>query len=162
MTYGGNASANIVVCPEYSGLNSREVLIQMVSRTKSVTFRLLVRKTRYWWLGLVEDVGGFNSSLSKEGNITHYGLVVPYGDNDLVQHWLWQLPWRHQTIDWTNVDLSVRSSVNHLRASPQEISWPSITKNYLTISQRPMSLIVASAYHSIMSKTRSSEKRSGQ
>ena len=46
-------------------------------------------------------------------NLTHCGLVTPYGDIDTGQHWFrqWLLVWRHQTITWTNVDLSsVKSS----------------------------------------------------
>ena len=43
--------------------------------------------------------------------LTHCGLVMPYGDRDLGQHW------RHQAITWTTVDLSsIRSSGIHLRA----------------------------------------------
>ena len=37
-----------------------------------------------------------------------WGLVTPSGDIDLGQHWLRQsiVAWRHQAINWTNVDLS--------------------------------------------------------
>ena len=39
------------------------------------------------------------------------------------------LPWRHQAITWTNVDLSsVRSSDIHLRVVSQKIPQPSVTK----------------------------------
>ena len=40
--------------------------------------------------------------------LTHWGLVTPYCDRDLTQHWLrqWLVAWRHQAITWTNVDLS--------------------------------------------------------
>ena len=40
--------------------------------------------------------------------LTHYGLETPYGDIGLGQHWLrqWLVAWWHQTITWTNVDLS--------------------------------------------------------
>ena len=40
--------------------------------------------------------------------LTHCGLVTPYGDINLWQHWLrqWLAAWRHQAIAWTfNVDL---------------------------------------------------------
>ena len=32
--------------------------------------------------------------------MTHYGLVMPYGNIDLRQHWLryWLVAWRHQAI----------------------------------------------------------------
>ena len=41
-------------------------------------------------------------------DLTHWGLVTPYGNKDLVQHWFrqWLVAWRHQAITWTNVDLS--------------------------------------------------------
>ena len=61
-----------------------------------------------WWL--------FCSDLNK---LTHCGLVTPYGDTELGQHWLrqWLGAWRHQAITWTNVDLSwVRCNGIHLRA----------------------------------------------
>ena len=47
--------------------------------------------------------------------LTHWGLVMPFGDLDLGQHWFrW---WLVAVITWTNVDLSsVRSSGIHLRA----------------------------------------------
>ena len=40
------------------------------------------------------------------------GLVTPYGDRDLVQHWLrqWLAAWRHRSITRTNVDLSPTGS----------------------------------------------------
>ena len=63
--------------------------------------------------------------------LTHCGLLTPYGDRDLSQHWLREslVAWRHQAITWTNVDLSSgRSSDINLRASLQEIPQPSITE----------------------------------
>ena len=65
------------------------------------------------------------------GWLTHCGLMTPYGDKDLGQHWLrqWLVAWRHQAITWTNVDLpSVRSIGIHLSTILQEILQPSITK----------------------------------
>ena len=56
--------------------------------------------------------------------LTQCGLVTPYGDRDLGQHWLWQwlVAWRHQAITWTNVDLSsLKPSDFHLRTI-----WPEI------------------------------------
>ena len=40
--------------------------------------------------------------------LSHHGLVTPYGDIDLSQHWfrLCLDAWRHQAITWTKVDLS--------------------------------------------------------
>ena len=40
-----------------------------------------------------------------------WGLVMPYGDTALGQHWFkqWLVVWWPQAITWTNVDLSLRS-----------------------------------------------------
>ena len=68
--------------------------------------------------------------------LTHWGLVTPYGDRDLGQHWLrkWLVAWRHQAITWTNVDWSsVKSSGIHIRSISQEMPQPSITKICLKI-----------------------------
>ena len=52
-------------------------------------------------------------SISPQQNVvatasTHCGLVTPFGDIDLGQHWLreWLGAWRHQAITQTKVDLS--------------------------------------------------------
>ena len=69
--------------------------------------------------------------------LTHWGLVTPYGDRDLGQHWLrrWLVAWRHQAITWTNVDLSsVRSCGHHVRAISLEMPQSSVTKIYLKIT----------------------------
>ena len=50
---------------------------------------------------------------------TPCGLMTPYGNTDIGQHWLRLLlvAWRHQAITWTSVDFSsVRSSDIQLRA----------------------------------------------
>ena len=63
-----------------------------------------------------------------ELSLTHCGLVTPYDDRDLGQHWFrkWLVAWWHQAITWTNVDLSsVRSSGIHLSAILQEMHQPS-------------------------------------
>ena len=68
--------------------------------------------------------------------LIHYDLVTPYGDRDLGQHWLrhWLVAWRHQAINWTNVDLSsARASGIHLRTFSQEIPQPPITEISLKI-----------------------------
>ena len=70
-----------------------------------------------------------SSKLKRPLELTHWGLVTPYGDRDLGQHWLrqWLVAWRHQAITWTNVDLSsVRSCDIPLGAISQKISQPSI------------------------------------
>ena len=70
-------------------------------------------------------------------DLTHWGLVMPFGDRDLGQHWLrqWLVTWRHQAITWTNIDLSsVRCSGIHLRAISSEIPQPPFTKVSLKIT----------------------------
>ena len=67
----------------------------------------------------------------------HCGLVTPYGDRDLGQHWLrcWLVAWWHQAITWTTVDWSsVKSSDIHIRAISQEMPQPSVTKICLKIT----------------------------
>ena len=57
-------------------------------------------------------------------SLTHCGLVTPYGDTYLGQHWLrlWLVAWWHQAITWTNIDLSSeRPGDIHLRSIWQEI-----------------------------------------
>ena len=69
--------------------------------------------------------------------LTHCGLVTPYGDRDLGQHWLrkWLVAWQHQAITWTNIDWSsVMSSDNHIRAISHKMPQPSITKIHLKIT----------------------------
>ena len=75
--------------------------------------------------------------LYKRTYLTLCGLVMPYGDIDLGQHWLrlWLVAWQHQAITWTNVDWSsVKSSDINIRAISQEMSQPSITKICLKIT----------------------------
>ena len=60
-------------------------------------------------------------------SLIHCGLVTPYGEIDLGQHWLrqWLVAWQHQAITWTNVDLSSGSSNDiHLRVISQDIPQP--------------------------------------
>ena len=42
------------------------------------------------------------------GQLTHCGLVIPYGNIDLGQHWLrkWLVAIRQHAIIWANVDLA--------------------------------------------------------
>ena len=68
--------------------------------------------------------------------LTHCGLVTPYGNMELGQHWLryWLVAWRHQAITWTNVDLFVRSHGIHLRGlSLDDVKIP-INKTRLKIA----------------------------
>ena len=70
-------------------------------------------------------------------DLTHCGLVTPYDNRDLGQHWFrqWLVAWRHQAITWTNVDWSsVTYSDIHLRAISQEIPQPWIPKISLKIN----------------------------
>ena len=69
--------------------------------------------------------------------LSHCGLVTPYGNIDLGQHWprQWLHAWRHQAITCTNVDLSsVKSSDLHIRSISLEMHQPSITKIRLKIT----------------------------
>ena len=69
--------------------------------------------------------------------LTHWGLVTPFGNIDLGQHWLrqWLVAWRDQAITWTNVDLSsVGSSGIHLREISSEMPQPPFTKVSLKIT----------------------------
>ena len=63
------------------------------------------------------DVTVMRKGIEKRNNIslrkcspvqgsTHCGLVIPFGDKDLVQHWLrwWLFAWWHQAITYTTVD----------------------------------------------------------
>ena len=56
----------------------------------------------------VASPGNVGVGPANDNMLTHWGLVTPYGDVDLGQHWLrqWLVAWRHQAITWTNVDLS--------------------------------------------------------
>ena len=40
--------------------------------------------------------------------LNHYGTMTPYGNIELVQHWVgkWLVALRHLAITWTNNDLS--------------------------------------------------------
>ena len=90
----------------------------------AILYRMAEIESWVWKLHLVP-------CLSRADELTHWGLVTPYGDKDLGRHWLryWLVAWRHQVITWTNVDLSlVRSSDIHIRASSQEVPEPSITE----------------------------------
>ena len=66
--------------------------------------------------------------------LTHCGLVTPYGDTDLDQHWLlqWLVARQHQAITRNNADVSSESDI-HLRAISQEIHQPSITNTSFKI-----------------------------
>ena len=65
--------------------------------------------------------------LSIQLTLTHCGLVTPYGNRDLGQHW-------HQAITWTNVDLSsIRSCGIHQKALSWEDLNISISKTRLKI-----------------------------
>ena len=84
--------------------------------------------------------------------LTHCGLMTPYGNIELGQHWLKErlVAWQHQAITWANVDLSyVMSHDIHLRAILQEIP-PTSTKINLKIthlkfhSNLPGAIVLAS------------------
>ena len=84
--------------------------------------------------------------------LTQCGLVIPYADKDLGQHWLrqWLGAW-HQAIPWTRVDFSsVRYNVIYLKPISQEMPQPSITKisfkiayeKYIQICQGPANELI--------------------
>ena len=60
-----------------------------------------------WWQAITYTNVNQNLSLSLN-ELSHFGLVMPYGDTDLGQHWLrwWLGVWWHQVITYTNIDLS--------------------------------------------------------
>ena len=85
------------------------------------------------------EIGNLKSWLNFPGSseLTHCGLVTPYGDRDLGQHWLrqWLVALRHQAITWTNVDWSwVKTSDINIRAISQEMPQPSIPEICLKIT----------------------------
>ena len=66
----------------------------------------------------------------QQHQLTQSGLVTPYGDRDLGQHWV-----KNDWITWTNVDWSsVNSRDIHIRAISQEMLQPTITKIHLKIT----------------------------
>ena len=72
-----------------------------------------------------------------EVDLTHCGLMTPYGDLDLGQHWprWWLVALQHQAITWASIDLSSGwPSKIHLRVISQEIPQVPITKIILKIS----------------------------
>ena len=78
-----------------------------------------------------------DNQLGVKEELAHCGLVTPYDDRDLGQHWFrqWLAAWRHQAITWTNVDLSsIAYSDIHMRAILQEIPQPWIPKISLKIN----------------------------
>ena len=87
---------------------------------------MLSKRKSLWDFGVCVSCGGWGG-----GRLTHCGLVTPYSDRDLGQHWLrqWLVAWRHQAITWTNVDWSsMKSSDIHIRAISQGMLQPSINK----------------------------------
>ena len=90
----------------------------------------------FYWIKTITFLTHFHWSLSLRVQLTHCGLVTPFGTRDLGQHWFsqWLVAWRHQAITWTNVDLSsLRSHDVNLMAISLEISLPSVTKIGLKI-----------------------------
>ena len=70
-----------------------------------------------WWHQGMGNIFALCEGNPAVTQLTHWGLVAPYGDIDLGQHWFrqWLVAWRHQAITWTNVDVSLRSCGIHLR-----------------------------------------------
>ena len=77
-----------------SGTNLSETLIEICTFSFKKMHLKMSGKWRPFCLGLKV--------------LTHWGLVTPYGDRDLGQHWVrqWLVAWWHQAVTRTNVDLS--------------------------------------------------------
>ena len=104
--------------------NQHYTFIAMEIRLKMLSARcgLFVYESM-WWLNnelhFFDDFYIFLVTLS-----THCGIVKPYGDIDLGQHWLrqWLVVWRHQAITSSNFDISlVRFCGIHPRAISQRV-----------------------------------------
>ena len=97
----------------------------------------LDHKTATLWMWFPQDSMEQNQCWEyPHCTLNHYGIVTPYGDRDLGQHWLrqWHVAWRYQGITWTNVDWSsVKSSVIRTRTISQAMHLPSVTKSHLKI-----------------------------
>ena len=67
--------------------------------------------------------------------LAHFGLVTPYGDVDLCQHWLrlWLVAWWHQAITLTNISMRL---VSFCDIRPREIS------QQVTITVRSLKVIL--------------------
>ena len=59
------------------------------------------------------------------GNVTHCGLVTPYGGRDLGQNrlWWWLGAWRLQDITWINIDLSSLTSSDVVKLAWKLFIW---------------------------------------
>ena len=68
--------------------------------------------------------------------LTHCGIVKPYNDIELGQHWFryWLVAWWHQAITWINVDLSSATTISgqfhrgYLSNQSFELTWKWISK----------------------------------
>ena len=71
--------------------------------------------------------------------LTHCGLVMPYGDLELGQHWLryWPVTWQHQAITWTNVHhSSLRYYGIHWREISLEMSFVNMSLKVIDSRQQ--------------------------
>ena len=93
------------------GTNFSEILSEIYTFSfKKMHLKMSSGRWRPFCLGLNE--------------LTHCGLLMPYDTIGLGQYWFrWCLvAWRHQAINWTNIDWSVVSfCVTHLRAISKEM-----------------------------------------
>ena len=90
----------------------------------------------YIWLCLYIAIYIYIKILGDTTELTHFGLVMLYGDINLGQHWLWSWldAWWQQAITWANVAKSLKmSSSFHLGAMPQEVFKIFIHKTTLKI-----------------------------
>ena len=84
-----------------------------------VQFNWKMLKKSIWWHDVLKNLK-LPPHLSGANELTDRGLVKPYGDLELGQHW------RHQAITWTSVDSSSARYDNaiQLRAISQELPKP--------------------------------------
>ena len=81
------------------------------------SFKCNIKLIRYWWKS------GISCQITL---LTHCGLVMPYSDIDLGQHWFW---WWHQALTWSKVELIAVKSPRHSPESSFRWNyWKSITQ----------------------------------
>ena len=91
---------------------------------------------------------GFTARLG----LTHCGIVTPYGEINIGQHWL--VAWRHKVIAWTNVGLSPMNSVSLIRGQfHRHLSNYQFIEQLLQHFLGPVSLTISLFYTVIGSLT---------
>ena len=109
-------------------------------KDKSFVVRMVWKYSSVWNRPWKHDIW-WEMRLYRRVELNYCGLVTPCGHTDLGQHWIgwWLVPWRHQVITWTNVDLlSMGICDTRLRL---------ISHDVLKISIRNMSLKIHLHYY---------------